>query len=48
MDLNRVLHLMKKKGYAWQTVQNATPVDKRIVGLLDLDLRVVLSWDTDL
>jgi len=46
MDLNRILNLMNARGFSQQNQQNVT-VDKRLVRLLDCDVRVVMSWDTD-
>jgi uncharacterized protein YfaP (DUF2135 family) len=43
MELNRLLAVVERAG---QTVD--VPLDGRFRRLLDLDLRIVLSWDTDL
>ncbi len=38
---------MHNKGYTFHSIQNVT-VDKRLIQLLDVDIRVVISWDQDL
>lgn len=47
MDLNRIVDIMNKKGFAFENVQNVS-VDKRLIQLLDTDIRAVISWDMDL
>jgi len=47
MDLNRVLHLMRCQGYTYQNQQNFK-VDTRIDYYMDIDVRVVISWDADM
>lgn len=44
MELNRTIALAKREGVDTA----AFPVDPRLVKLLDLDLRIVLTWDADL
>jgi len=46
MELNRVLARAERRG--WAEVAAAAPVDPRVKKLLDLDLRVSLSWDVDM
>jgi hypothetical protein len=46
MELNRVLARAERRG--WTDVAKAAPVDPRVKKLLDLDLRISLSWDADL
>lgn len=46
MELNRVLARAERRG--WAEVAKAAPVDPRVKKLLDLDLRVSLSWDVDM
>jgi hypothetical protein len=46
MELNRVLARAERRG--WSEVAKAAPVDRRVKKLLDLDLRVSLSWDVDM
>jgi len=47
MDLNRLLNMMKFKGFSYQNEQRFK-TDKRFVNEMDVDLRVILCWDTDL
>ncbi|MBN1960424.1 MAG: DUF2135 domain-containing protein [Deltaproteobacteria bacterium] len=42
MELNRIIPKAKAKGI------KIIPIDPRLVKLLDLDVRISLSWDTDL
>jgi hypothetical protein len=46
MELNRILARAGWRG--WEEVARAPRVDPRLRALLDLDLRVSLSWDADL
>ncbi len=46
MELNRIAARAERRG--WAGVALAPRVDPRLRGLLDLDLRVSLSWDADL
>jgi Ca-activated chloride channel family protein len=46
MELNRVLARAERRG--WAAVARAEQVDRRVRKLLDVDLRVSLSWDQDL
>jgi tetratricopeptide (TPR) repeat protein len=46
MELNRILERAKRDGHT--ALAEELNVDKRLVKLLDQDLRVVLSWDADL
>jgi Ca-activated chloride channel homolog len=46
MELNRILARAGRAG--WDEVARAPRVDQRLRALLDLDLRVSLSWDADL
>ena len=43
MEANRLMDRMKKMGVAFEN-----PFDARLVKLLDLDVRIVLTWDADL
>jgi Flp pilus assembly protein TadD len=45
MELNRVLARASRRG--WTQVDKAAPVDPRVKKLLDLDVRISLSWDAD-
>jgi Ca-activated chloride channel family protein len=45
MDLNRVAALLERDGRASERLAK---IDPRLRKLLDLDVRVVLTWDTDL
>jgi uncharacterized protein YfaP (DUF2135 family) len=42
MEINRLIPLARKAGV------EAIPVDPRLVELLDVDLRIVLTWDADM
>jgi hypothetical protein len=42
MELNRIIALAKRAGIV------KFPVDKRLVKLLDVDVRIILTWDADL
>jgi hypothetical protein len=46
MELNRVLARAERRG--WSQVVRAEQVDPRVRRLLDVDLRISLSWDQDL
>jgi len=47
MDLNRAISIYERKGFAYQN-QKSVSVDKRLLRMLDLDIRVVISWDYDM
>jgi Ca-activated chloride channel family protein len=47
MDMNRIYDAMKQRGLAFHNQQNVS-LDPRYLHLLDVDLRVVLSWDHDM
>jgi Ca-activated chloride channel homolog len=48
MELNRTLVRGERRGWAGALEGARAQVDKRLLGLLDVDLRVSLSWDADL
>ena len=43
MELNRLIHLARARG-----VEIPEDIDRRLVRLLDLDVRISMSWDADL
>lgn len=43
MELNRLIHFAQQKGIAIPT-----EIDNRLIRLLDLDVRISMSWDADL
>lgn len=43
MELNRLIHFAQQKGIAIPT-----EIDSRLIRLLDLDVRISMSWDADL
>ncbi|MCB9749126.1 MAG: DUF2135 domain-containing protein [Myxococcales bacterium] len=43
MELNRLIHLARGRG-----VEIPEAIDRRVVQLLDLDVRISMSWDADL
>mgnify|MGYP000611991595 CR=1 FL=1 len=43
MELNRLIHLAQQKG-----IPIPTAIDSRLIRLLDLDVRISMSWDADL
>lgn len=43
MELNRLIHLAQQKG-----ISIPTAIDSRLIRLLDLDVRISMSWDADL
>jgi hypothetical protein len=43
MELNRLIHFAQQKG-----VSTPTEIDSRLIRLLDLDVRISMSWDADL
>jgi len=47
MDLNRIISMMKWKGFNFQNQQNIQ-IDRRLIYEIDVDIRVILMWDTDM
>lgn len=43
MELNRLIHLAQQQG-----ISISTAIDGRLIRLLDLDVRISMSWDADL
>jgi len=46
LELNRILAIAERRG--WRDVAAAPEIDVRLKKLLDLDLRVSLTWDADM